>query len=118
MEELQMYANKIAYLLRVRYELASAEIDCIKSVEELDSTLFSFVEKMVKEFRISTPEMYELFLKFFWSTFRVDEEYQRAYAEFGKDFAFTEDFLREILEERIDLNTLYKERNHENSNYS
>ena len=106
MEELQMYANRIAYLLRIRYELNSADVDLTRSVEELDSTLFSFIEKMVKEFRISTPEMYELFYRFFWPVLSVDEEWKEAKSKFGKDFDFTEEYLKEIMENRIYFNTL------------
>lgn len=106
MEELQMYANKIAFLLRVRYELISADVDLTRSVEELDSALLSFCEKMLKEFHIFSPEMYELFYRFFWPVLSVDEEWKEAKNKFGKDFDFTEEYLREILEERIDFNTL------------
>lgn len=106
MEELKRYAHHIAVLLRLRYELTIFEIDCTESVEALDSTLFSFIQEMLKEFNIATNSAYALFLRFFWYSFIADDEYKQAYERFGKDFAFTEDFLKEILEERIFFHTL------------
>jgi hypothetical protein len=99
MNKLITFCDTIAYLCRTRYELIGRDVpNLIGITEQIDLSLYKVFDDIKKEYQLNTPEATFVFEKFFLNYLEDSEDWVYSRATFGKDFEFTKDFIKEILE--------------------
>lgn len=92
---IQDFIKDIVFLYRTRYQCCS--LDFVDAIEGIDNELNAQIYKMFKYYYVNEDSL-GTFYRVFKELLEENMEWKQCYQEFGKDFDFTAELLKEKMD--------------------